>query len=174
MSLFIGIEFTRNELMHYILNRSYKDFKKYIKDDLIDFFSDDPSLKNLSKEYNIKCETIKDIDYIFKDIEKIYENPFLILSSDWSYNTLKVFEKNIEDYIEDYTLYNHFEKNDFYTISNNNKYYLGLKVLTLDCISFLSHINKINDKKIEILKKFQTNFYLCNIFPIHQKFCKIK
>lgn len=171
MSLFIGIEFTKNQLVEFILNESIEDFKETITDVIIFLDSNKDDFKYIKKGYNIECKTIKDVKNICDDFEKILENPFLILSDDWNQMTLKVIDGIIEEFVENYTLRNGVYSNKAYTlfiILNKEKYYLGLQILTLNERISLSELNKINEKKIKILGKFKTKFYSKNILPIHE------
>src|SRR5271156_5210659 len=167
MSLFIGIEFTRIQLVEFILNESSENFNDTITD-VISFFGNyEDDLNYINKVYNTNCKTIKDVKNIFDDLEKILENPFLILSHDWNPMTLKVINGIIEEYSENYILKNYDKSYDLSIILNKEKYYLGLQILTINERISLSELNIINEKKIGILKKFKTKFYSKNILPIY-------
>jgi len=152
---------------YYIL--SYINHLKKLKSfkNNIDELTESDSFRFINMEYDIKCQTIEEFKNIYNNLQKIFDNPYLVLSDTWDSMTITVIDKIIDEYIENYILYDQFKTHDFFILINNEKYYLGLHILKLDILTHLSNINNINEKNIKMLKKFQTNFYTKNILPIY-------
>lgn len=86
MDIFTGVELSKEQLLHFLINISFNDLSTSINDIIIDFNFDEKYENNIeiiNYEHNLKCKTIEDIKDIYDNLKNISKNPFLILINNY-------------------------------------------------------------------------------------------